>query len=323
MKKRIEKLLSGAALLAVALLCVVAALQAQDRRLPSETEATTQEVADTGAAARAHADSVAGDSARAAAGDSLAQARAEMSDTSRTAAKDSVDQHEATWPHPDTSKVKAYADSVAGDSAQAAEARSRADTRDSVLAINADSVVTALLRTDSLIVGPLNFPNTDSDSGKVLYTLGNGKLAFKTDDTDTSGTAGLLDALQAELDSLKYDYGEAGDTTSPGKFYYYNEADSTWYRADTSVAITAVAVAVDSVNKGATCRFQDHGTFTCTAYSGKIVPGQLVVNDSVAAGDVSVVDTLRSPAKKMQPYGEAISATVVRLYIRESWTLEN
>lgn len=117
------------------------------------------------------------------------------------------------------------------------------------------------------------------------------------------------------VDSLKYYYGEAGDTTSPGKFYYLNLSDSTWYRASTSVSVIAQGVAVDSVNKGATCRFQYKGLFRDSDYDNIIIPGRKVVNDSTTAGVVAVVDSLRTNTKKMQGYGVALDSITIMLNI--------
>lgn len=233
MKKRIEKLLGWAALLAVALIYVTVALQAQDRPLPSEIEATRAEVGDTSAAVRAHADSVAGDSAQAA----EARAKAAAADSAAAA----VSAHEAAIGHVDTSFVR----TTAGDSGQAAEARAKAAAGDSALAAltqargempdsalaafvleivkyiriagNDSTVIDSMLhllnglrvtgyaRFDSILNGALHLPTTAGDSGKVVYSLGNGRWSYKTDDVDTSGVAGQIDSLaeaSADQDSI-------------------------------------------------------------------------------------------------------------------------
>jgi len=112
---------------------------------------------------------------------------------------------------------------------------------------------------------------------------------------------GLIANLETEVDSLKYHYGEAGDTLSPGRAYYL-KSDDRWYRADTSTSIVARGFAVDSVNKGATGRFQKTGLLTISWYNFPTA-GLKIVSDSVTAGGVSLTDSLRSNTKKMQNYG--------------------
>lgn len=120
--------------------------------------------------------------------------------------------------------------------------------------------------------------------------------------------------LWASLDSLECVWGEAGDTTSPGLFYYL-AYDNKWYRAGATVDVKGQACAVDSVNQGAQCRFQHRGLFMSSRFQGLWAPGTRLVNDSTTAGQTSPLDTLRSNTKKMQHYATMIDSATGKILI--------
>jgi hypothetical protein len=222
------------------------------------------------------------------------------------AAKASVAQFEA-----DSSAMD---DSLAAKASLAQFLADSAETMDSIalkLAIDrwlADSANV----WDSLAVHRQDI--NDLDPLGVLPVLDTARVAL--DSAQQAADSANLALLQ--IDSLKYYYGEAADTTSPGKFYYYNQADSLWHRAGTSSSITALGVAVDSVPLGEICRYQYTGLFSDADYDNIIHPGKKVVNDSVTAGLVAVVDSNRTNTKKMQGYGVARDSITIMLNI-DSW----
>ncbi len=125
-------------------------------------------------------------------------------------------------------------------------------------------------------------------------------------DSDLTKTTHLVQArhLWAVRDSGNSFYRVSADTTSPGMFYYLGP-DNQMHRADGTTATKAIAAATDSVNKGSVCRFQYTGALALTRWQGLWAPGTALVNDSLTAGGVSALDTLRSAAKKMQNYATA------------------
>ncbi len=135
-------------------------------------------------------------------------------------------------------------------------------------------------------------------------------------DSGLTDTRHLVQArhLWASLDSLECVWGEAGDTTSPGLFYYL-ASDNKWYRAGATVEIKAQACAVDSVNKGAQCRFQHRGLFVDSRYQGLWGPGTRLVNDSLTAGQISPLDTLRSDSLKMHNLATMIDSATGKILI--------
>jgi len=126
---------------------------------------------------------------------------------------------------------------------------------------------------------------------------------------DSMGSWTVLDTLPAGnlLASGMYIYGTAGDTTSPGMAYKLSSTQNRWLKADTSVAVVARAVAMDSVNKGGVCRFLVSGTFRKNAWNW--TPGAIIYSDSSAAGEVGTGG--QASPKKMQKYGAALSADVI------------
>lgn len=128
-------------------------------------------------------------------------------------------------------------------------------------------------------------------------------------------TLGVL----AQFDTLNYNYGIAGDTTSPG-FFYFQAANDSCYRShpDSLREQGVIGVAVDSVNKGAVCRFRKTGRISISWYNFP-VPGIKVVNDSVVPGGVVLTDSLRTNTKKMRTYGwTTTDSTTIDVKV-ESW----
>ena len=124
------------------------------------------------------------------------------------------------------------------------------------------------------------------------------------------------------MDIAKFTTGEVGGVaSSPGLFYYQLAADSLWYRADTSIAVIARAVSIDSVEAGETGTFQFAGFFTDDDYDFPL-PGIKIVNDSILAGVVDVISASRDSTKKMHVYGwTTTEKTTIRLDIQStSWT---
>ncbi len=112
----------------------------------------------------------------------------------------------------------------------------------------------------------------------------------------------------------QYVWGIAGDTTWPGSFYKVSTKNK-WFRADTSVAVRAYGVAMDSVLKGAACRFLISGTFRKDDWP-KFPPGTTVFSDSVTAGKPNVGG--QAAPKKMQNYGVAIDSSIILIKIDAS-----
>lgn len=108
--------------------------------------------------------------------------------------------------------------------------------------------------------------------------------------------------------------GTAGDTTSPG-FFYSLSAAGTWSRTSTATDVKAMAVSVDSVNKGGTAKFQYHGMYTLARWRGLFAPGLLLVSDSVNAGGISPVDSTRTATKKMQVYATSIDSATGKILL--------
>lgn len=109
----------------------------------------------------------------------------------------------------------------------------------------------------------------------------------------------------------QYIWGIAGDTTWPGSFYKVSTKNK-WFRADTSVASRAYGVAMDSVLKGAACRFLISGTYRKDDWP-KFPPGTTVFSDSVTAGKPNIGG--QAAPKKMQLYGVAIDSSVLFIKI--------
>jgi hypothetical protein len=108
-----------------------------------------------------------------------------------------------------------------------------------------------------------------------------------------------------------YIWGIAGDTTWPGSFYKVSTKNK-WFRADTSVAVRAYGVAMDSVLKGAACRFLISGTFRKDDWP-KFRPGITIFSDSVIAGKPDSGG--QAAPKKMQNYGVAIDSSIILIKI--------
>ncbi len=110
-----------------------------------------------------------------------------------------------------------------------------------------------------------------------------------------------------------YIWGKAAAITRPG-FFYYLSAVNTWTIADTSVAIAADGLAMDSVALGASCKFLILGTYRLDTWNW--TPNATIYSDSVTAGKPNVGG--QAAPKKMQKYGKAISATVIKVKIDDT-----
>lgn len=132
-------------------------------------------------------------------------------------------------------------------------------------------------------------------------------------------TKAELNALEARLDSSKYYYGEAGDTTSP-RLLYYLAADGKCYRShpDSLNEQNVKGFAVDSVNKGEICRFQRTGLFSDDDWNWPTI-GAKVVNDSLIPGGASEADSLRSSSLKMRVLGSVVAANAIDINIEQTF----
>ena len=170
----------------------------------------------------------------------------------------------------------------------------------------------ALILT-ALTVGRVDGQLRPIVSGAVVDSLAAASAAADT----------LLDArIEADslrLDSLKYIFGEPADTSSPGLAYYLSAAASLWHRADTSISVKALAICVDSVPSGTTCRFQTTGLFSDPDWSW--TPGTQLVSHISIAGGISATDAARDSTLKMQNYATAFTATDIWINIdNHVWT---
>ena len=106
----------------------------------------------------------------------------------------------------------------------------------------------------------------------------------------------------------EWKWGIAGDTTSPGFVYARDTIPNRWIRADTSVLVTGLAMAMDSVFKGAPCRFLTSGTFRNDAWNWASTVKALF-SDSAIAGKINTGG--QNNHKKMQYYGYPLGPFVV------------
>jgi hypothetical protein len=138
----------------------------------------------------------------------------------------------------------------------------------------------------------------------------NDSLAAHAARIDSSFYWSVLDTLPTPnlSGSGIYIWGIAGDTTSPGLAYKINGTQNKWVRADTSVSARASGMAMDSVNKNSVCRFLIMGTFRKDTWAW--TPGIALFSDSTAAGKIGIGG--QAAPKKMQYYGQALSATVIK-----------
>jgi hypothetical protein len=149
-------------------------------------------------------------------------------------------------------------------------------------------------------------------------------LAAASKTADSTLTVNVATALSGDTTANRFDttltnktgdghyiWGIAGDTTWPGSFYKISTKNK-WFRADTSVAVRAYGVAMDSVLKGAACRFLISGTFRKDDWP-KFPPGTTVFSDSVTAGKPNVGG--QTAPKKMQNYGVAIDSSIIFIKI--------
>ena len=200
-------------------------------------------------------------------------------------------------------------------------ARVAADTSTVLRGEMADSSARAAGDTSTVLRGLIAINAAGIDSLQVAVDSMNENIAG----LDVGGVATLRDSVEenaAALDSLKFTTGEVGGVaSSPGLFYYQLAADSLWYRADTSIAVIARAVSIDSVEAGETGTFQFAGFFTDDDYAFTL-PGVKIVNDSILAGVVDVISASRDSTKKMQNYAwTTTEKTTIRLDIQStSWT---
>lgn len=204
----------------------------------------------------------------------------------------------------------------------------RGEMGDSAIAALADSIIKAwaaddsirtdiatgldslLLKIDSLRnLAVRDSIRIDRDSVRIDVAKDTTDLLRQLVDQDSI----RIDRDSIRLDPLEFIYGTAADTTSPGYWYTLFESDSLWHRTTTSIHEKAIGVAIDSVPGGSVCRFRIAGIFQDADYNGYIIPGRFVVNDSVTAGWICPLDTLRDPAKKMQKYGLGIDSITIRV----------
>ena len=227
-----------------------------------------------------------GDSARAEVNAALADSLPAMQGRLEAILVDSVVAMEARLTAAFGDSARAVVGLVLADSLPAMEARLNATLVDSVL-----SVVSATL-ADSL---PAMEARLQAWLQASVDTTGIGRLTLRFEADST--------AQAARIDSLTSVWGEAGDTTSAG-LLYYEDAFGVWHRADATVNTKGSAFAADSVAQGGTCRFQYAGLLTLTKWAARgFKPGDRMVNDSLTAGDISPLDTLRSSIKKMHNLG--------------------
>ena len=155
-----------------------------------------------------------------------------------------------------------------------------------------------------------------ADSFATQDTVNALEIRVETDSVRLDSVAGALAGVAAGtgVDSLKFHYGTAGDTTSPG-FCYTLMPDGLYYRTDPSDTTKAWGIAVDSVPKGASCRFQKMGRVSIPWYDFS-PPGVKLVNSSDVAGGIVVVDSTRADTLKMQGVARATEdSTTIDLQI--------